>query len=75
MPNATDAKEPHEAAETCPQCGRSGETLCVITVRLPLSLHGAVRAEAHRRQMSMNQFCVELLRAELAAEFRNDRKE
>jgi predicted HicB family RNase H-like nuclease len=33
----------------------------VITVRLPKSLHEALRAEAHTRQTSMNQLCISKL--------------
>ena len=33
----------------------------VITVRLPKSLHEALRAEAHGRQTSMNQLCISKL--------------
>ncbi|HEX3998094.1 MAG TPA: toxin-antitoxin system HicB family antitoxin [Pirellulales bacterium] len=33
----------------------------VITVRLPKSLHEALRAEAHNRQTSMNQLCISKL--------------
>jgi predicted HicB family RNase H-like nuclease len=30
----------------------------VITVRLPKSIHEALRAEAHSRQISMNKLCI-----------------
>jgi len=33
----------------------------VITVRLPKSLHEALRAEAHQYQTSMNQLCISKL--------------
>ena len=33
----------------------------VITVRLPKSLHEALRAEAHEHQTSMNKLCISKL--------------
>jgi predicted HicB family RNase H-like nuclease len=33
----------------------------VITVRLPKSLHEALRVEAHNRNTSMNQLCISKL--------------
>jgi predicted HicB family RNase H-like nuclease len=39
----------------------SDEPTRVITVRLPKSLHEALRAEAHTRQTSMNQLCISKL--------------
>ncbi len=33
----------------------------VITVRLPKSLHDAIRAEAHEHQTSMNKLCISKL--------------
>ena len=33
----------------------------VITVRLPKSLHEALRAEAHERRTSMNKLCISKL--------------
>jgi predicted HicB family RNase H-like nuclease len=33
----------------------------VITVRLPESVHEALKKEAHRREMSLNSMCVEEL--------------
>jgi predicted HicB family RNase H-like nuclease len=39
----------------------SDEPTRVITVRLPKSLHEALRAEAHNRQTSMNQLCISKL--------------
>jgi len=34
---------------------------CVITVRLPKSLHEALRAEAHDHRTSMNKLCISKL--------------
>ena len=33
----------------------------VITVRMPKSLHEALRAEAHEHQTSMNKLCISKL--------------
>jgi predicted HicB family RNase H-like nuclease len=42
--------------------GASGkEPTRVITVRMPKSLHEALRAEAHGRQTSMNKLCISKL--------------
>lgn len=48
----------------CQECGHGSEAeaLAVIMVRLPKGLHRATKSEAHRRQVSMNQFCVEVLK-------------
>ena len=40
----------------------------VITVRLPKSLHEALRAEAHQRQTSMNKLCISKLLQVIADE-------
>jgi predicted HicB family RNase H-like nuclease len=37
------------------------EPIRVITVRLPKSMHDALRAEAHEYQTSMNQLCISKL--------------
>jgi predicted HicB family RNase H-like nuclease len=37
------------------------EATCVITVRLPKSLHDALRAEAHDHRTSMNKLCISKL--------------
>lgn len=34
----------------------------VITVRLPKSLHEALRTQAHSKEMSLNQLCITKLR-------------
>ena len=39
----------------------SDEPTRVITVRLPKSLHEALRAEAHQKRTSMNQLCISKL--------------
>ena len=39
----------------------SQEPTRVITVRLPKSLHEALRAEAHEHQTSMNKLCISKL--------------
>jgi predicted HicB family RNase H-like nuclease len=39
----------------------SKEPTRVITVRMPKSLHEALRAEAHGRQTSMNKLCISKL--------------
>lgn len=44
------------ASEKTPQ-----EPTRVITVRLPKSLHEALRVEAHERQTSMNKLCISKL--------------
>jgi predicted HicB family RNase H-like nuclease len=41
--------------------GGSQEPTRVITVRLPRSLHEALRAEAHEHQTSMNKLCISKL--------------
>lgn len=38
----------------------------VITVRMPRSLHEALKAEAHQQQTSLNQLCLRKLERELA---------
>lgn len=38
--------------------GRPRERTSVITMRLPVSVHQALKAEAHDRNLSMNQLCV-----------------
>lgn len=38
-----------------------GEPTRVITVRMPKSLHEALRAEAHDRHTSMNKLCISKL--------------
>lgn len=37
------------------------EPTCVITVRLPKSLHASLKTEAHSRRTSMNQLCISKL--------------
>jgi predicted HicB family RNase H-like nuclease len=37
------------------------EPLRIITVRLPLTLHEALKSAAHRREKSLNQHCIDLL--------------
>ncbi|HUG66641.1 MAG TPA: hypothetical protein VMM76_02750 [Pirellulaceae bacterium] len=39
----------------------SNEPTRVITVRLPKSLHEALKAESHQRRTSMNQLCISKL--------------
>ena len=39
----------------------SNEPTRVITVRLPKSLHEALKAESHQRCTSMNQLCISKL--------------
>jgi predicted HicB family RNase H-like nuclease len=39
----------------------TSEATHVITVRLPKSLHEALKNEAHQRQTSMNQLCISKL--------------
>jgi len=41
--------------------GSTKEPTRVITVRMPKSLHEALRAEAHGRQTSMNKLCISKL--------------
>jgi predicted HicB family RNase H-like nuclease len=41
--------------------GNPQEPTRVITVRLPKSLHEALRAEAHEHQTSMNKLCISKL--------------
>jgi hypothetical protein len=50
-------------AGRCEACGRGtpGEPLATVTVRMPRSLHRALRDEAHRRRTSLNRLCVEAL--------------
>lgn len=38
--------------------GDGKESLRMITVRMPRSLHEALRAEAHQRQTSLNRLCI-----------------
>lgn len=38
------------------------EPVQIITVRTPLELHAALKEEAHRRRMSLNNLCLEALR-------------
>jgi predicted HicB family RNase H-like nuclease len=41
--------------------GSTTEATRVITVRLPQSLHEALRAEAHEKKTSMNKLCISKL--------------
>jgi predicted HicB family RNase H-like nuclease len=43
------------------QVGDNKEPTRVITVRLPQSLHEALKAEAHERRTSMNKLCISKL--------------
>ena len=47
----------------------SGEPTHVITVRMPASMHAALKDEAHRVRTSLNQLCItKLLQPELRTE-------
>jgi len=45
------------------------EPTCVITVRLPKSLHVSLKSEAHSRRTSMNQLCISKLLQVVDEEF------
>ena len=47
--------------EKAPSVSENREPTRVITVRLPKSLHEALRAEAHDRHTSMNKLCISKL--------------
>ena len=47
----------------------SGEDNKVITVRLPASVHAALRVEAYEQRTSMNQLCVSKLLMPISARF------
>jgi predicted HicB family RNase H-like nuclease len=47
--------------ERGPVSGEDAEPTRVITVRLPKSLHDALRVEAHEHQTSMNKLCISKL--------------
>lgn len=44
-----------------PSASESGEPIRVITVRLPKSMHDALRVEAHEHHTSMNKLCISKL--------------
>jgi predicted HicB family RNase H-like nuclease len=44
-----------------PSATDSGEPTRVITVRLPKSMHDALRVEAHEHHTSMNKLCISKL--------------
>ncbi len=44
-----------------PPVGEEDELTRVITVRLPKSMHEALRAEAHEHHTSMNKLCISKL--------------
>lgn len=37
------------------------EATAVITVRLPVSVHAALKSEAHRHETSLNKLCISKL--------------
>lgn len=45
-------------ARTDDDNGDGKESIRMITVRMPRSLHEALRAEAHHRQTSLNRLCI-----------------
>jgi predicted HicB family RNase H-like nuclease len=56
--------------QSCPNCGteilpKTRETLRVITVRMPKSLHDQLTAEARTAGVSMNTVCVRKLQLPL----------
>ncbi len=56
----------------------SSEGTQVITVRMPVSLHAALRREAYRRETSLNKLCIAALQRDLKESLEgstNERKE
>ena len=46
---------------TSEEANNGQESIRVITVRLPASLHEALKDEAHQRKVSMNKLCISKL--------------
>lgn len=58
-------RDPGKAIITEEQVDDGKEQIRVITVRLPASLHEALKDEAHNRKVSMNRLCINKLVQEM----------
>jgi hypothetical protein len=62
----TELPQPGQATVTHEETDDGKESIRVITVRLPASLHEALKDEAHQRKVSMNKLCINKLVQEMA---------